>query len=387
MTEFQSIETLFYDKTQITPLLKTYCKILIKGLELSESKTYIKTLLHFSQAYGFSTEMIIQLGISDIESTPSSQFVFRGNTAFTRLFFHYLENNTYKYINSTIEMSLKEMSQHPQMYYYTTDTNDEENENLLFENLDGIAETLKLIGNMMISNIHLLPENICLIIKELLLAVKKSDTTTNYERTFQTFKTIFFLRFLFPALTKAEKFISLNSKLNYKDVIDCLKSITKYGQILVNAKKQNDQLIEYIIHACGEFVNQMNELYEKFMEFKTPTLSTMIQGMSYNKQQAITNEMMTKIRPYFTQFQSELESTGNQRVFQTLFSTSKTSTKQIQKLELKPMTNKTESMYGFFSKRMVELLKQNEEYKKKIEELKRKNEQLKKRIDAINNIL
>ncbi|BFU22718.1 Ras GTPase-activating protein, putative [Entamoeba histolytica HM-1:IMSS-B] len=377
MTEVPCISELFFQH-EPTPLLLTYCKIMIKGCDLVESRVHCKLLIRYATGYGLLREVLSSLGKLEIQNTPPSSFIFRGNSAFTRLFFYYIESSSTKYLNKVISTLVDEMMTNPRFYFDSVDPTQAENENLVFESLDSVTEIMDELGKLIISNLDLIPPQVFGIIKELLNEVQKKDPE-NTEQVIITFKTIFFLRFLFPALNSAEKYVSIQLRLELSQIIDQVRSIVKFGQLVVNGKHSPDELTKYVLQACGGFSKTVDSLFKTVIKYNEIKSKECL-GIDYNTQLSVTKELLSYIKPFLKDFQTELESNGHADIFNRIFYCSKNTKHDC--LEVTPLLLTTKKMHHFMMSRLSQLQHENEFYLKKIVEMKRINKRLKSTLES-----
>ncbi|ELP87413.1 hypothetical protein EIN_096800 [Entamoeba invadens IP1] len=353
--------------TEPQPMLFAYCKIMIKGVELIEGRINSRNLIRYATAYGFLKEMIISLARIEINSTPPASFIFRGNSAFTRLFFYYLESSTQDFLEAVIGSVVAKMIDDPKLYFESIDPTQSDNENLLFENLDSVTAVMDVLGKLLLSNFNKIPLQVVGILRDILFEVKKKDP--NLTVRYNTYKTVFFLRYLFIALNNAKQYVPVQLAHELPQIAEQIKTIVRFGQMIVNGRSSQDQLSEYVIQACSGFCQSMRLVFNEICQCE-PLRPKEVVGINFNIQKQVSFELFNSIKPFLSKFKTELDAMGKSEVFEKVFTCSRKNDNFIRKFELGPIIDSSTKMHSFMMERLLLLQEENEDYVRRIKEIK-----------------
>ncbi|EDR27613.1 hypothetical protein EDI_277840 [Entamoeba dispar SAW760] len=357
---------LFFINNKPTPLLYAYMKIMVKSVSLGEARMTCRVLLQYANAQGFLKEMLLWFGWEEIESTPPATFIFRGNSSFTRLLCYYMEEELQDFLKKTVGKLVTDMITEIELNFDPSSLHDKTNENLLFENLDVVCVVLNKFASLIVDNLSLIPIKFSGIIRDLMAKIKRKDS--DIETRYTTFKTIFFLRFLFPALNHAEKYIPSELRCDLIQVKEQIPQIVRFGQIVVNGKESDDQLSKYILKACGPLSKAVETVFNYFCSFSSHRPKE-LSGINFKEQQLLTTEILSFIKPFLSQFKEHLEESGNNELFRKLFDLIKRGkTPQKPTLELEPLEYSTKKLHKYLMKRIEELKIENDYYSTRIKE-------------------
>ncbi|KAL7714470.1 Ras GTPase-activating protein [Entamoeba marina] len=377
------ITNLFFScDRSVTPTLQSYCKVFIKGVELPQALRNGRVLMHFCQTHGQLHEMLLSLARQEIQNTPPTSFIFRGNSAFTRLFFDYFKTAAHQYLLTTIGSIVQDMMKKQLFFFEAVDPTKSENENMLFESLDSVAAILDQFGKVLENNMHLIPPRIMLLIHDILVEIKRKNP--NREVRTITFKTIFFLRFVFPALNSAGQYLPRHIQSEVSQFIDQIHSIVKFGQFVVNGAKSTDQLTRHVVSACKGFSGAMTRISNAFSLYSTGRSKQRI-SIDVTSQYSSLRRVLSIIKENDSEFKEEMERLGQHETFYLL------SQATINQELLYPdpfivetLTLSSTRLHENLMKRIQELQEENDIYERRIESVQKHLTNLRLMLERAN---
>ncbi|KAL7714528.1 Ras GTPase-activating protein [Entamoeba marina] len=372
----------FTNDRSVTPTLQSYCKVLIKSVDLPQALRNGRILMNFCQVHGQLHEILLSLARQEIHNTPPATFIFRGNSAFTRIFFDYLKTSAHEYLVTSIGSIVQDMMKKQLFFFDAIDPTKSENENMLFESLDSVAAILDEFGKILEKNIHLIPPRIMLLIHDILVEIKRKNSNRDVRVT--TFKTIFFLRFIFPALNSAGQYLPRHIQSEVSQFIDQIHSIVKFGQLVVNGAKATDQLTRHVLSACKGFISAMTRISNIFALYSTGR-AKQISSIDATSQYSSLKRLLLAIKENSVDFKEEMERVGQHETFYLIFQVStRPSLMYPDPMVVDTLTSSSSRFHEKFMKRLQELQDENEIYERRIAYMVKNNANMRSMLSRVS---
>ena len=362
------LNTLFLpDNKSVSQLLEAYCNVLIKGVELEISKVYAKHLVKYFIAYGTFDTVVKLLSEYNIVHTQDLSLSFRSNSAFTRMYFDYLPKVLKDYLSQTIGHMVSELISNEQYYFEPIDPENCPDENILFENLDTIISLLDILGERLLSCLSFIPANVSSQISTILGFVKQKGSE---EQRFVVFKTIFFLRFLFPSLNNLSQYLPSTLQRDVTKFEPQITTLIKFGQIVVNGRKSSDPIVSHVINASYKFDNYVHDLFDYFktsrftVDYQTPKVDI-------DQRNEMTEEMLQTLnssKKMIYEYLNKMNYTDTYNKLNTILEMNKVA----DPLSLEILSGSSSLYHSFIMKRIEEKEHENYVLRKKIEVMKKR---------------
>lgn len=175
-------------------LLRSYCAEFIKGKMAPECNTNARLLVEYFNVHGKLLDLMKEVAKREIDNTNMETQVFRGNTAFTRLYGEYSHLCLLPYLRSvTKEIIQTLISEDTKLNPDALDFADAENSK---ESIETFCRIAKQFANKLVDSIFLLPSHFHQLIRFISVEIGKKGSAKS--TPVNTFNLLFFIRTIFP---------------------------------------------------------------------------------------------------------------------------------------------------------------------------------------------
>ena len=174
--------------------LRCYCAEFIKGKMAPECNTNARLLVEYFNVHGKLIDLMKEVGKREIDTTNVETQIFRGNTAFTRLYAEYCPQCLLPYLRDVTKEIIQQLTQEDLVFNPDALSNqDAENQK---ESIENFAKIAKQFAQKLVDSTYLIPSHYHQLIRFISVEIPKKN---HHKSTpLNTFNLLFFIRTIFP---------------------------------------------------------------------------------------------------------------------------------------------------------------------------------------------